>query len=105
MVDHLAHPQRDLVAPAQRPAGPAGGGRDLGEVLFGGRQQLAAFAGAFVGQGGVVAAHQPLPGKIRGGDLDEVLLIKQRQLQRPGGHEGFDLRGAQRADPIQLRRA
>ena len=75
------------------------------ELGFGGGQQLVAFAGALGGQGGVAAAHQPLAGKVRGGDLDEVLLIEQRQLQRVGLDQGLDLRGAQRADPIQLRRA
>ena len=79
-----------------------GGGGDGGEFFFGGGQQLLAFAGALLGQRGVVAAHQPLAGKLRGGDLEEVLLVKQRQLQRALLDEGLDLRGAQRADPIQL---
>ena len=73
--------------------------------VLGGRQQLVAFAGALVGQGRVVAAHQPLAGIVRVADLEQVLLIEQRQLQRPVLDEGLDLGGAQRADPIQLRRA
>jgi len=57
------------------------------------------------GQDGVVAAHQPLAGKLRGGDLEQVLLVEQRQLQSTGCDEGLDLGGAQRADPVQLRGA
>src|SRR6267142_1823460 len=53
----------------------------------------------------VAAAHQPLAGIVRGADLDEVLLIKQRQLQRIGLNEGLDLRGAQRGNPVQPARA
>jgi hypothetical protein len=56
-------------------------------------QQLGAFAGALVGQRGVVAAHQPLAGVVRMGDLEQVLLVKQRQLQRPSFDEGLDLGG------------
>jgi hypothetical protein len=52
-----------------------------------------------------VAAHQPLAGVVGVGDLKQVVLIKQRQLQRPGLDQRLDLRGAQRGDPIQLRRA
>ena len=48
----------------------------MGEFFFGGGQQLAAFAGPLLGQGGVVAAHQPLAGKLRGGDLEEALLVE-----------------------------
>ena len=95
VVDHLAHPQRDLVFAAQRAFGAAGGGGDGGEFFFGGRQQILAFAGALLGQRGVVAAHQPLAGKLRGADLDQVLLIEQRQLQRAVLDQRFDLRGAQ----------
>ena len=54
LVAHLAHPQRDLVLAAQRPALTAGGRGDGLQFFFGGRQQLVAFAGALVGQGGVV---------------------------------------------------
>ena len=58
-----------------------------------------------MGQHGVVAAHQPLTGELRGADLDQVLGIEQRQLQRAVGDQGLDLGGAQRADPVQLRGA
>src|SRR5580692_11708020 len=48
----------------------------------------------------VPAAHQPLAGIIRMGDLGEVLLIEQGQLQRAAvsGQDG-DVRGLQRGDP------
>ena len=102
VVDHLANPQRDAVPPAQRPPLAPGGRGDGGQFFFDGGQQLTAFAGPLGGQHGVVAAHQPLAGKVRGVDLDEVLGVKQRQLQRTVVDEGFDLGGAQRADPLQL---
>ena len=51
----------------------------------------------------VLAGHQPLAGKVRGGDLGQVLLIEQGQLQRALADQGFDLRGAQRGDPVQAR--
>ena len=52
-----------------------------------------------------MAAHQPLAGVVRVADLDQVLLIKQRQLQRAVVDQGVDLRGAQRAEPIHVGRA
>ena len=79
-----------------------GGRGDGGQLGFGGGQQLVAFAGALGGQGRVAAAHQPLAGVVRVADLNQVVLIEQRQLQRVGLDEGLDLRGAQRSDPIQL---
>ena len=100
----LAHPQGDLVAPAQRPALATGGRGDLVQFFLGGGQQLSACAGAVLGQYRVAAAHQPLPGKVRGVDLDEVLLVEQRQLQRAIFDQGLDLRGPQGAEPIQLGR-
>src|SRR5215208_5137130 len=72
-----------------------------GQLFFGGRQQLLTFAGPLLAQHGVVAAHQPLAGKLRGADFEQVLLIEQRQLQGALLDEGFDLGGAQRADPVQ----
>src|SRR5512139_2846630 len=96
----MTDPQRDRVLAAQRPPLAAGAGGDGGEFFFGGRQQLLAFTGPLFGQHGVVAAHQPLAGKLRGADLEQALLIEQRQLQRALLDEGLDLRGAQRADPV-----
>jgi hypothetical protein len=52
-----------------------------------------------------VAAHQPLAGVVGVGDLEQVLLVEQRQLQRRVVDQDPDLVGAQRADPIQMRRA
>jgi hypothetical protein len=69
---------------------------------LGGIDQLAAFAGPLLCQGGVAAADQPLPGIVRVADLGQVLLIEQRQLQRPilSGQRGHR-RGAQRAHPAE----
>ena len=91
-----------LSLPAQRAPVAAGGCGDLVQLGGGGGQQLVAFAGPLGGQRGVAAAHQPLAGIVRGVDLEQVLLVKQRQLQRIGLNEGLDLRGAQRGDPVQL---
>jgi hypothetical protein len=57
-------------------------------VATGGGQQLGTFAGALGGQDGVAAAHQPLPGKVWGGDVNEVVFVEQGQLQGVGLHEG-----------------
>src|ERR1019366_6306102 len=49
---------------------------------------------------GVAAGDQPLAGEVRGADLGQVLLIEQRQLQRPvPGHELLDRGVAQAGDP------
>ena len=56
-----------LSVPAQRPVVAAGGCGDLVQLVFGGGQQLVAFAGPLGGQGRVAAAHQPLAGIVRGG--------------------------------------
>ena len=53
----------------------------------------------------VLAGHQPLAGKGRGSNLGQVLLIEQGQLQRAAADQRFDLRGAQRGDPVQVRGA
>src|SRR6476646_4669937 len=90
-VDYLAGPQPDGVLAAQRLTLTAGGRSDLVELGFGGGQQLAAFAGAFGGQGGVAAADQPLAGVVGVGDGHQVLLVEQRQLQRVGGPQGLAL--------------
>ena len=89
------------------PIGPApvslavDAGDDRGEEFLGGGQQLVAGAGAVGGQDGVTAGDQPLAGEVRRGDLREVLLVEQGQLQRPVvGHKLFDGGGAQRGDPL-----
>ena len=88
--------------PTRGPGQPAGrdAGGDRGEELLGGGQQGFALAGAFVGQRGVAAGDQPLAGKVRRGDLGEVLLVEEAELQRAVvGHELADGGRAQRGDP------
>jgi hypothetical protein len=74
-----------LVPISAFPGEPADGGAgdDGGEVLLDGGQQGLALAGAFLGEGGVAAGDEPLAGEIIRRDLGEILLIEQRQLQRP----------------------
>ena len=70
------------------------------EQPFGGGEQVLALAGALGGQHRVAAGDQPLAGEVRRGDLGQVLLAEQGQLQRPVlGHELLDGGGAQRGDP------
>jgi hypothetical protein len=76
-----------------------------GHVLLGGGEQVLALAGAFDGQRRVAAAHQSLAGVVRVGDLEQVVLVEQGQLDRALLDQGLDLRGAQRADPVQAGRA
>ena len=76
-----------ITLPASTPiaAAPASGGLDPGdeggEQLLSGGQQVLMLAGAVGGQHRVAAGDQPLAGEIRRGDLGQVLLIEQRQLQ------------------------
>jgi hypothetical protein len=52
------------------------------------------------GQDRVAAGDQPLAGEVRGGDLGQVLLIEQGQLEGAIiGHQLLDGRGPQRGDP------
>src|SRR5207253_4572037 len=89
------------------PDGPGAGelagldpGDEGGEQLLGGGQEFFAGAGAVGGQDRVAAGDQPLAGEVGGGDLGEVLLIEQGQLERAVvGHELADGGGAQRGDP------
>ena len=70
----------DLVRVLEPPGRDLGG--DLAQVGLGGGQQVLALAGALGGQDRVAAGDQPLAGVVRAGDLGQVLLVEQRQLQR-----------------------
>ena len=73
---------------------------DLGQEGLGGGQQVLALASALLGQQRVAAGHQPLPGVVRAGDLDQVLLVEQAKLQRAAVlGQLLDGGGAQRSDP------
>ena len=87
------------IGPARVRPGPDPGD-DRGEEFLGGGQQLVAGAGAVGGQDGVAAGDQPFAGEVIGGDLGQVLLVKQGQLERAVvGHQLADGGGAQRGDP------
>ena len=45
---------------------------DAGELFVGCVQQVVAFAGALVGQGGVAARDEPFVGVVGVGDLDQI---------------------------------
>jgi hypothetical protein len=53
-----------------------------GQQLLGGGEQLAAGAGTVGGQDRVAAGDQPLAGVVRAGDLGEVLLVEEAELER-----------------------
>ncbi len=89
----------------QRIARPLHAGRDAGELLLGGGQQLGAFAGPLFGQQRVLADHQAFARIVGAGDLGHVAIIEQRGLQRPTrGRELLNRRSSQCGDPIQTRR-
>src|SRR5208282_400024 len=98
LADHLARLDADrpgTVEPARLDAGDEGG-----QQFLGGREQVFAGAGVVGGQHRVAAGDQPLAGEVAGGDLGQVLLVEQGQLQRPVlGHQLADGGGAQRGDP------
>jgi len=93
-VDHLADLDPDGIGPGQDASLHAGG--DLREEGLGGGQEFAALAGAVGGQQGVAAGDQPLAGVVGVGDLGQVVLVEQRQLQRAFAQQFADRRGAQR---------
>ncbi len=96
--DHLADLDPDRPGAGEFPGRHAG--EDGGQQLPGGGQQVLPLAGPVGGQDRIAAGDQPLAGKVGRGDLGEVLLIEQGQLEGPVvGHELFDGVGAQRGDP------
>ena len=92
-VDDLPGTLADLagVSPAQATAGTVHAGFDLLKLRLGRGQELCAFAGALGGDGRVAAHDEPLAFEQRRGDLREVDLVEQRQLQVTGVHQRADL--------------
>ena len=75
-------------------------GEEGGEQLLGGGEQVLAGAGPVGGQDRVAAGDEPLAGELGRGDLGEVLLVEQGQLEGAVvGHELADGGGAQGGDP------
>src|SRR5437899_2415327 len=72
---------------------------DLGERTLGGLEQVLTLASPLGRDQGVAADDQPLAQVVVAVDLGQVVLVEQRQLQRPIGHELFHLRRLQRGDP------
>jgi hypothetical protein len=64
-VEHFADGECDLGGATQRIAFALDPGLDGSEILLGGRQQFFTLAGAFGGEIGIAADHQPLAGKVR----------------------------------------
>jgi hypothetical protein len=93
LAEHPAHPHADLPG-LDQPAGLDLPG-DLGQLGFGRCQQRVAFAGPLRGQRGVAAGHQPLPRKVGVGDLGQVHLVEQAELQRAALRQRLHRGGAQ----------
>ena len=102
-VQHAAHLHADLVSSERRAPAPLHLGRDALQLLLGGRQQLLALAPPLLGQQRVVAGDEPLAGIVGRGDLGQVLLVEQGQLQVPAGDQLPNRGAAQRRDPAQPR--
>src|SRR5450759_1440602 len=88
--DDLADPDPDLPGAGQAPGNHGGG--DLGQLGVGGGQQCQAFTGPLGGKGGVAARDQAFGGVVRVGDLGEVHLVEEGQVQRAvvgGGQGGY----------------
>ena len=66
-----------LIRPAVDPGG------DLAQVVLGGPQQVLALTGALASQDRVAAGDQPLAWVVRAGDLGQVLLVQQAELEGP----------------------
>src|ERR1700722_14735976 len=94
--------QADLVGPAQWLSLAQGAGLNVLQILLGGIEQLASFAPAFLGKGGVLADDEALAREVRTFDLGQVALVEQRELQGSAlGGELLDRRGSQRGDPVE----
>ncbi len=91
--DGLAHTQPNRIL-AFEPTGPASFDY-LFQLTLGRLEQLLALAGPVLGQGRVLAHHQPLTRKPGGGDLDQIALVEQAQLEIATVDQGFDLNAAQ----------
>jgi hypothetical protein len=90
---------------AQRTARPLHAGWNARQLLFGGAQQLGAFAGALFGEQRVFADHQAFARIVGAGDLGHVAVIEQRGLQRPAFAAGSSRRATIRASARSRRRA
>jgi hypothetical protein len=80
-VDDGADGQANRRRAAQRLGFPDDGGRDLGEIAFGGFEEVLALAAALAGQIRVATNNQPLAGKLSRRQRRQVAIVEQRHLQ------------------------
>ena len=73
---------------------------DLLQLLDGRLEKALALLGSPLGQLGVAAGHQPLPGKIQVGQLESVSLVEAPHRDRPALEKLLDRPGAKRSDPV-----
>jgi len=91
----------DLAFAAERLLGATHGVLDGGEVALGCGEQVLALAPPRHGEIGIAAHDEALARIVVGGDAGEIALIEQRELEGAGIEQGADLRGAQRANPVE----
>ena len=84
--------------------GAGDGGRDGGEIVFGGGQKVQPFAGALAGEIAIAAHDEALARIVGRRNGRHVALIEQRHLQGPAFREHPDGGGAQRRDPVEAGR-
>jgi hypothetical protein len=96
-VKDFVNPYPDFIATGERAVlNPCA---DALEFLLGRFQQCLALVCAQLAQLHVATGHEPFPGEVRMGKLEQIALIEEAQLQRAALHEGADLRALERGDP------
>ena len=100
-IDYRPHREPDLGLAPERPMAPTDLACDARQIALGGDEQLLALAGALARELGIAADDEPLARVIGSGDLGEVALVEERELQRPALGERLDLRRPQAGDPVQ----
>ena len=99
--DEGSDPLPDAGGAAQRSALAPGGGGDGFQPPFGAGEQVFALAAALLGEPGVEADHQALPGVAVGGDLGQVPPVEEGGVHRAGFDQGAEVGGAERGDPAE----
>ena len=101
---HGADGDADLVGPVQRSPLALDPLLDGGEIALGGIEQIVALARSCDGQVGIAADDEAFAGEVRRGDDRHVALVEQGELQFPVLGQSFDVRRAQRGDPVEIGR-
>ena len=101
LVEHGSHRKADLGPAAERRALAQDRLADAAQVPLGRGHEFVALALALGRQERIAAHDQPLARIVGRGDLGQVAIVEQRELQRAGLDQLLDLRGAQGGDPVE----